>query len=269
MKPFLKWPGGKHRVVHRIRERLPQGRRLVEPFVGSGAVFLNTAYPTAWLADINADLIALYQAVQTTGPDFIEAARPFFTPENNRPDRYYEHRARFNACADPWERSTLFLYLNRHGYNGLVRYNSAGHFNVPFGRYTRPYFPETELAAFAAASQRAVFQCADFRAVMEAAEPGDVIYCDPPYIPLSATANFTDYAGGGFGPQDQQDLAALARRLATRDIPVLISNHETAWSVELYSGAQLDRFPVARFISCDGNHRDPARELLALFGGAE
>lgn len=269
MRPLLKWPGGKHRLADRIRARLPQGQRLVEPFVGSAAVFLNTAFDRAWLTDINADLIGLYLAVQREGERFVEAAQALFTPEHNQADHYYAHRARFNAEEDPWERALLFLYLNRHGYNGLVRYNAAGQFNVPFGRYARPYFPETELRGFVAvaAAPRAHFAVADFRTVMAACQSGDVVYCDPPYVPLSATAHFTAYAGGGFGAQDQRDLADAARRLAARGIPVLISNHDTAWSQALYQGARVERFEVQRFISCDGARRGTAQELLALFAG--
>lgn len=265
MKPFLKWPGGKYRVVDRIRARLPEGTRLIEPFLGSGAVFLNTNYPQALLADINTDLINLYRIVQRDVDEFIAAARPFFTDVENDGARYYAHRARFNASTDVWERAVLFLYLNRHGYNGLCRYNGAGAFNVPFGRYTRPYFPERELRDFHEQAHRATFCAADFRVILDAAQPGDVVYCDPPYVPLSATANFTDYAEGGFGPSDQRDLARRAEDLAARGVPVLISNHATPWALQLYRAADVEQFGVQRFISCDGQHRQVANEVLALF----
>ena len=267
MRPFLKWPGGKHRLADRIQAHLPQGHRLVEPFVGSAAVFLNTEYDAAQLTDINADLIGLYLALQSEGERFVDAARALFTPEHNQAERYYAHRARFNAAEDSWERALLFLYLNRHGYNGLCRYNAAGQYNVPFGRYAHPYFPESELHGFAAAAVRAEFAVDDFRTVMAACQAGDVVYCDPPYVPLSATAHFTAYAGGGFSAQDQQDLAAAARRLAARGIPVLVSNHDTPWARALYRGAQVEAFSVPRSISCDGARRGSAPELLALFGG--
>lgn len=266
MKPFLKWPGGKYRVVDRIRARLPEGARLIEPFVGSAAVFLNTDYPHALLSDINADLITLYRIVQRDVDAFIAASRLLFTDRENDGARYYAHRARFNASTDAWERAVLFLYLNRHGYNGLCRYNARGEFNVPFGRYTRPYFPERELHDFHERAQRATFCTADFRTILAAARPGDVVYCDPPYLPLSATANFTDYAEGGFGPRDQLDLAQRAEALAARGVPVLISNHATPWALELYRAADVEQFGVQRFISCAGNNRQVADEVLALFG---
>ena len=98
-----------------------------------------------------------------------------FTPEHNHADRYYASRARFTQVGDPWERARLRLYLNRHGYNGLCHYNAAGLFNVPFGRYPRPYFPETDLAGFIAAAPRTHLAVGDFRTVMRAAVPGDVV----------------------------------------------------------------------------------------------
>jgi len=265
LKPFLKWPGGKYRLVDRIRARLPKGSRLVEPFVGSAAVFLNTEYPKALLSDINMDLINLYRIVQRDVDAFITISRVLFTDQENDRTRYYLHRAHFNASSNALERAVLFLYLNRHGYNGLCRYNARGEFNVPFGRYTRPYFPERELRNFHERAQRAVFSTADFRAILDSARPGDVVYCDPPYLPLSSTANFTDYAEGKFGPRDQADLAQRAEALAARGVPVLISNHATPWALELYRNADVEQFGVQRFISCDGRHREVADEVLALF----
>jgi DNA adenine methylase len=266
MRPFLKWAGGKYRLVERIRARLPQGTRLVEPFAGSAAVFLNTAYPSALIADANRDLINLYRVIQQEGMAFIEDCRPLFSPENNQAERYYAFRERFNTTRDEREKAALFLYLNRHGYNGLCRYNGAGHWNVPFGRYQRPYFPERELQAFWVEARRATFWHADFRAVLASCVAGDVVYCDPPYVPLSSTASFTDYAAGGFGAKDQLDLAHLARALGARGIPVLISNHETAFTLSLYHDAVVERFGVQRFISRDGARRQVAGELLAAFG---
>ncbi|WP_281759161.1 Dam family site-specific DNA-(adenine-N6)-methyltransferase [Alicyclobacillus hesperidum] len=267
MRPFLKWAGGKYRLVEQIKRRLPPGARLIEPFVGSGAVFLNTDYEEYLISDINQDLIGLYQTLQRHGDDFIAYCKEQFVPENNTAERYYELRAEFNASSDPWRKSALFVYLNRHGYNGLCRYNANGEFNVPFGKYARPYFPEDEMRYFARKAQRAEFLCEDFRAVMRAAQPGDVIYCDPPYVPLSSTANFTDYAAGGFGTKDQEELAQLADQLGQADIPVLISNHATPFTEVVYAGAVQEFVAVPRFISCDGNNRGKVKEVLALFGG--
>jgi DNA adenine methylase len=113
---------------------------------------------------------------------------------------------------------------------------------------------------------QATFQVADFRDTMRSARRGDVLYCDPPYVPLSATSNFTSYSSGGFGRDDQIALAVLAEELAGRGVPVLISNHATEFTLNAYKTARIEQLDVQRFISCDGNNRGTAREVLALFG---
>lgn len=265
-RPFLKWAGNKFRIIERVRTALPQGTRLLEPFAGSGAVFLNTDFPRYVLTDTNADLIALYQTVKREGQTFIDYCRQFFTPEHNCPERYYALREAFNATDDPRFKSALFVYLNRHGYNGLCRYNAGGGFNVPFGRYVRPYFPAAEMLAFHRKAKRASFRPRDFVQVFDEARPGDVIYCDPPYAPLSASANFTSYSAGGFTLEQQLQLADAAVAAAARGVPVLISNHNTPFTRRAYASAtKLSRFVVQRYISCNGARRGNANELLALF----
>ena len=132
VRPFLKWAGNKYRIVERVKACLPTGKRLIEPFVGSGAVFLNTGYPRYLLADSNKDLIDLYQHLKKDGPTFIEECRRLFRRANNTAEAYYRLRAEFNACTDTRRRAVLFVYLNRHGYNGLCRYNASG--RTPFPR---------------------------------------------------------------------------------------------------------------------------------------
>ncbi|AEW06909.1 DNA adenine methylase Dam [Sulfobacillus acidophilus DSM 10332] len=264
-RPFLKWAGGKMRLVPLIRQHLPPGRRLVEPFAGSAAVWLNCDYPQALIGDINPDLIRLYRVLKEAGEEFIAYCRSFFVPANNTPEAYYALREMFNQSRDPWQRSALFLYLNRHGYNGLCRYNQAGRFNVPFGQYRRPYFPETEMRTFWQKAQGAEFVSTDFRQMFLQLEPGDVVYCDPPYVPLSATASFTGYTADGFGAGDQVALAEWAKTLAARGIPVVISNHATQWTHSLYDGARQVRVPVSRPISCRASARGPVTEVVAVF----
>lgn len=266
MRPFLKWAGGKYRLVERIKAKLPQGVRLLEPFAGSCALSLNTDYTEFWLNDINRDLINLYQVLQKEGPTFIKFAKGFFTPENNSSKRYYELRKLFNQETDIYLKSALFIYLNRHGYNGLSRYNADGEFNVPFGKYAKPYFPEQELIYFYTKFKKAKFTCIDFEAMMSEARPGDLVYCDPPYEPLTETSNFTSYSAGGFGRAEQERLAEVAARTAERGIPVLISNHRTDFILSIYRKAKkIETFPVRRLISCDGDNRNYVEEILALF----
>ena len=266
-RPFLKWAGGKYRLLERILATLPPGRRLVEPFVGSGALFLNAARPLALLCDTNADLIALYTHLQNEGEAFIAYCESFFTARCNTPESFATLRQRFNLSRDSAERAALLLYLNRHGFNGLVRYNGKGFYNVPFGRYQSPPFPREALRAFCALNRESAFtfRAQDFVTTFAALEPGDVVYADPPYLPLSRTANFTAYAGTRFDAASQQTLADCARAAQARGIPVLISNHDLPETRRLYAEAHLHSFEVRRTISCQGQRRGHAPELLALF----
>jgi DNA adenine methylase len=265
-RPFLKWAGGKYQIAERVAAALPRGSRLVEPFVGSGAVFLNTEFDSYLLSDTNADLIGVYRAVASEGKDFVRVVEELFTPDNNDESRFYSFREEFNSEADGIRKAALFVYLNRHCFNGLCRYNQKGQFNTPFGRYLKPYFPKPELLAFAKKSSRARFKVADFRVTFLDARPGDVYYCDPPYVPLTSTANFTSYSRGGFSSADQRRLAELARTAASTGVPVLLSNHDTPFVRELYADAEIREFLVQRFISAKTEERGRAPELLALYG---
>ena len=266
-RAFLKWAGGKYRLCDVISKMLPNERRLIEPFVGAGSVFLNTDFDEYILNDINQDLINLYKIVQVNSDSFIEDARKFFNPEHNQAERYYQLRADFNASKDSYFRSLVFLYMNRHGYNGLCRYNKKGGYNVPFGKYKRPYFPEAELNYFAEKSRKATFVCEGYRQTFARAENGDVIYCDPPYVPLSKTASFTSYAGNGFGLDEQADLANAAEEVSENGtISVVISNHDTIWTRKIYEHAvKIKSLKVARTISQSANKRKKVAELLALY----
>lgn len=267
MKPFLKWAGNKYRIVDKIRELLPSGRRLIEPFAGSAAVFLNTDFQQNVVNDLNSDLIHLFSTLKAHGPSFVDECRRLFTNENNKSEVYYHLRQEFNETSDPIRKAALFLYLNRHGYNGLCRYNANGGYNVPFGRYKKPYFPYQEMMMFHHKAQMAMFTSEDFEAIMHSAKLGDVIYCDPPYAPLSDTASFTQYSAGGFGQEEQYRLARVAKKLSREGIPVLISNHCNEFTMKAYAGAEISAFDVQRYISCDGENRKKAAELLALFPG--
>ncbi|SHH98928.1 Dam family site-specific DNA-(adenine-N6)-methyltransferase [Ferrimonas marina] len=265
-RAFLKWAGGKFKLVDQIAARLPRSERLVEPFVGAGSVFLNTDYAEYLLSDINPDLIGLYQTLQQRPDDYIATARKLFVPVNNDKETYYGMRAEFNQTHDQFGRAVLFLYLNRHGYNGLCRYNKSGGFNVPFGSYKKPYFPEKEMWFFAEKAQRATFFCEGYGDAFARARHGDAVYCDPPYLPLSTTANFTSYASGGFSLDDQALLADCAVAAANKQAAtVLISNHDTPLARKLYHAASLDTLKVTRSISQTASGRKKVDELFALY----
>lgn len=266
-RSFLKWAGGKFRLTEEINRLLPKRKQcLVEPFVGAGSVFLNTEFERYILADINPDLIHLFNTVKQDVDAYIQALKPiFFHQDANTAPYYYARRDEFNRSQDPFWRSVLFVYLNRFGFNGLCRYNAKNQFNVPFGAYKTHYFPETELRFFAQKAQSAVFICADFKQTFELADQDSVIYCDPPYAPLVQDSNFTRYAGNDFSLQHQQHLAELAKQAQQRQIPVFISNHDTQFTRQIYRGASLRKIRVQRSISQDSQRRIKVNELIACF----
>jgi DNA adenine methylase len=265
-RAFLKWAGGKFKLVDAITRHLPSGQRLVEPFVGAGSVFLNTDYPNYLLCDINQDLIDLYQIIQREPERYIGAVGELFIPAMNASEAFYRVRDKFNRSRSAFDRAVSFLYLNRHGFNGLCRYNRRGAFNVPFGSYKKPYFPEQEIRAFAQKAARAEFVCTGYEQAFAQIQSGDVVYCDPPYAPLSTTASFTTYVGAGFSLDDQAILARCSRTTALdKGIPVVISNHDIALTRELYRGAKMETVSVQRNISQKGSARNKVNELIALY----
>lgn len=265
-RAFLKWAGGKFSLAQTINAHLPKAKVLVEPFVGAGSVFMNSNFEHYVLNDINTDLINTYRHLQQHPNEFIDAAAQYFTAQYNLAEQYYALRQQFNDSVDSFERAQLFLYLNRHGYNGLCRYNKKGSYNVPFGKYKQPYFPRSELMAFANKLSRAELRCSSYKDVFANMPNDAVVYCDPPYVPLTKTASFTAYAAQGFDLDDQAMLANLAERCAAQDnTPVLISNHDTVLTRKIYEQAQLTSLQVSRTISQSGNSRKKVAELLALF----
>lgn len=268
MRPFLKWAGGKYDLVDKIKSVIPEKDTLVEPFIGAGSVFLNTEFKSYVLADINKDLISLYKFIQTDVDEFVSLSKSLFLEKNNSENRYIELRASFNKSKDPAWRSVLFLYLNRHGYNGLCRYNLKGMFNIPFGKYSKPYYPEKEIYYFAEKSQQAEFKCQSFLDTFTDLPNNSAVYCDPPYLPnqKSSSSGFTKYSAEGFSMSEQEMLASLAISTSSlHKIPVIISNHATDLSRNLYSKANIIEFDVKRTISSNVKDRNKVAELLAVF----
>ncbi|MBS0286443.1 MAG: Dam family site-specific DNA-(adenine-N6)-methyltransferase [Proteobacteria bacterium] len=275
IRPFLKWPGGKYRLLPVLQEFLPPRNCLVEPFAGAGALFINSMHREVIVNDINPDLINLFRLLQTQGDDFIIDAKKLFVHKNNHKQSYYRLRERFNSIQTPWERALLFLYLNRHGYNGLCRYNAKGIYNVPFGDYVKPYFPLDELHYFKQRAKQVTFHCQDFVDFLtpflkypKRKMQQITFYCDPPYAPLSATANFTGYAQQHFSLNHQQQLADLAHALAKKGATVLISNHNTPFTREIYRHAICTLLEVRRSISCKTKARNKVSELIACFSAS-
>ncbi|WP_341317464.1 Dam family site-specific DNA-(adenine-N6)-methyltransferase [Paraburkholderia sp. IMGN_8] len=266
-RPFVKWAGGKSRLLNHIIPAIPAGRRFVEPFLGGGAVFLNAKnFDQYLLGDSNKHLIDLYTCVVEHRHEFIALASTFFDESYRSPERYQEVRHAFNHERDVMVRSARFVYLNRFGFNGLCRYNRAGQFNTPYGHPRQvPGFPVKQILAFAEKAQRATFVHGDFSELMRLATPGDVVYCDPPYLDRDDSASFRAYGADGFGVARQGELAELSRELAARGVPVVISNHDCRAARELYAGAEIITFPARRSISAATGSRGNVGELLAIF----
>ncbi|WP_251120441.1 Dam family site-specific DNA-(adenine-N6)-methyltransferase [Escherichia coli] len=268
-RPFLKWAGGKYSLLPELDRLIPAGKRLIEPFVGGGSVFLNSdKHERFLLADVNADLINLYQMLAVVPDSVIYEAMKAFRHLNDA-ENYTVIREAFNAQRlDTVERAAAFLYLNRHCFNGLIRYNLDGFFNVGFGKYKAPYFPEEEIKAFKRKAHSCVFMNAGFRRTLALAGDGDVIYCDPPYEPLPGTAGFTNYAAGWFSWDSQVELAESCVAAHQRGAKVVISNSTAPRVIELYEqhGFTLHRVSARRAISSKGSTRETASDVVATLG---
>lgn len=228
MSTILKWAGNKTAIMPELKKHLPAGQRLVEPFAGSCAVMMATDYPHYLVADVNPDLINLYCVINALPNSFIADARYMFDTQNNEGD-YYKLRDEFNAEPETYRAALLFLYLNRHGYRGLCRYNKKGIFNVPYGNYKKPYFPESEIRAFAEKAKRTTFLCASYEETLAMLQAGDVVYCDPPY-----DGTFTEYHTGGFNEADQRQLVSILSQKAKEGFTVVASNSYTQLTRDLY-----------------------------------
>lgn len=262
-KSFLKWAGGKSQSLDFISEHIEnKPKRIIEPFCGSAVVSLNLEAERYLLADYNKDLINVFIDLKKHKEYFIERCKAVFK-DGNKEDIYYYNRSRFNDLENCIEKSVLFVYLNRHAFNGLCRYNASGGFNVPFGKYKKVYFPEKEMVFFYKKAKKFEFKHASFEEIFTKQEDGDLIYCDPPYIPISVTASFTNYTDKGFGMDMQKKLVSLAEN---SKCPVLISNHWVPDITEdLYKNAKKQFKDITRSISAKGSSRGKVKEVLAIF----
>lgn len=265
--PILKWPGGKTQLLPILRELLPAGNRLIEPFLGGASVFLGTDFPNYLLLDAHVDLIGTYKQIVQRPERVIELARPLFSKYAANHDIYSDVRDAFNRATPADVRAAYFLYLNKFCFNGLSRYSAKGNFNVPWNRSARaPALPEDSIRAFSErARSKAVIVQGDFTDAFKLAAPGDVIYCDPPYVDLADAPSFTKYTAEGFPKERQQELADLARATAAKGIPVVISNHLTGETRELYRGAKCHEVEVRRSVAAQSESRGMVREGIFVF----
>jgi DNA adenine methylase len=268
VRPILKWAGGKRRLVPALAELLPSDfhtRRYVEPFAGGAAMFFALAPCRALLADINADLVALYRAVRDDPASV--AAHLIELERAHSAAHFYDTRARYNARSyrSEAELAAWFVYLNKTCFNGLYRVNRQGHFNVPHGRYAAPTIADA--VALRAASERLQsthLAAGDFATTLRDAGAGDFAYLDPPYVPTSPSANFCGYAAAGFAQSEQERLCETFRALDRRGARVLLSNSDTPLVRRLYRGYRLHPVLAHRCVSSRSGSRGLARELVVL-----
>ena len=263
--PFIKWVGGKGRVLAQLRPLLPHGverMRHVEPFIGGGALFFDRRPARARISDVNPTLIATYEAIRDDVEAVIEHLERLSIGHDR--ERYYEIRARYNeAPLDPAERAATFIYLNKTCFNGLHRVNRKGQFNVPMGRYSNPRILDADaLRRASGALQGAQIVCDGFESLLEDARPGDFIYFDPPYEPVSNTASFTGYAQDGFAQRDQIRLRDVFAALDRRGCRMMLSNSDVPFIREIYADWQIDTVAVARAINCDAARRGKVSEVV-------
>ena len=266
-RPFVKWVGGKGRLMSQLRPLLPDGverMRHVEPFVGGGAMFFARQPCQALLSDINPDLVHAYRCVRDDVAGVI-AALAALARAGHDPDTYYAARARYNAGEGRGTplRAALFIYLNKTCLNGLHRVNQRGKFNVPVGRYRNPAILDVAgLRAASVALQGVDVRCAPFDDVLATVEAGDFVYLDPPYEPVSATSSFTRYAPHGFTREDQVRLREAFAALVRRGAAVMLTNSDVPLVRALYADYDVTPIHAARAINVNPSRRGPVTELV-------
>lgn len=265
LRPFLKWAGGKQRLIPQYQQYFPPCQHIhhyFEPFIGGGAIFFHFQPTFTTLADRNKTLIEVYQAVQQDVEAVIDALRL----HRNEADYFYEIRALDVTQLTVAQRAARIIFLNKTCYNGLFRENSKGKFNVPFGRYKNPKICDADrLRLASSALQNVTLLAADFENVVETAVAGDFIYLDPPYAPITATSSFTQYDKHGFAIADQIRLSETVADLTKRGCKVMLSNSSAPIIYDLYAGDyRLVEMQARRNINSKGNRRGPVKELLIL-----
>jgi DNA adenine methylase len=290
--PILKWAGGKRQLLDELYARFPvEFDHYHEPMFGGGALFFDLEPEDGSIDDTNPRLINFYEQVRDRPSDLITRLKRFEDPESEPdPDRefsgqnrkgkeikkyYYQQRELFNRRPngeefEELEEAALLLYLNRTCYNGLYRQNQSGEFNVPIGRYANPdWVRGDEIRAASAVLDDTAIHNRDFEYVREVAEPGDLVYFDPPYEPMSPTAYFTDYSADGFGKEDQQRLLETAQDLDDAGVHVILSNSGVMFEMYDDAGFHVETEGATRVINSDADNRDEVDEIIATNVGPD
>jgi DNA adenine methylase len=272
--PFVKWAGGKTQLLDRLDKLIPKAfDRYFEPFLGGGALFYHLARNRqfiAYLSDINQELINVYEVVKSNVEELIDTLKAYKTKYCKAPENFY-HELRDGFDADNSSRienAARLITLNKTCYNGLYRVNSQGKFNVPMGRYKNPIICDSKNlrnASLIFGSLESHLYCEDYQKILaNKAQEGDFVYLDPPYNPITSTANFTGYTGAGFTKKDQECLAKIFKDLDTRGCKILLSNSNTGYVRELYVeyAKNIHQVTVRRNINSRASKRLGHTELL-------
>jgi DNA adenine methylase len=260
-RPFLKWAGGKSRVLPQYQPYFPRRfKTYYEPFLGGGAVFFYLLPQRAVLADINDELVNVYQCIRNHVDDLIQR----LIVHQKRHCKEYYYTIRSNPRQDPVARAARLLYLNKTCFNGLYRENSKGQFNVPMGRYKNPTICDPALLKAASQALQPVEITQErFETVLDwATGADDFVYFDPPYHPISATSNFTGYNRYAFTAEDQCRLRDTFVRLANRGVNVMLSNSDCPFIRELYQDFNIRVIYASRAINSNAKKRGKITELL-------
>lgn len=269
-KPFVKWVGGKRQLLKQFRELNlyppecfnPESNTYFEPFVGGGAVFFDLLPKHAELSDTNRELVMTYNVIKDNVDSLIKSLKKHIYNK----EYYLGVRAQdINELSDI-EIASRFIFLNRTGFNGMYRVNKSGQFNVPFGQYKNPLIcDENNLRKVSEALQGITITHQDYKDVLELAKIGDFIYFDPPYYPLNPTSSFTAYTAKGFFEKEQIELRDTFVKLHERGCFVMLSNSDTPFINELYSGLEgvsVNKIIAGRAINSKGSKRGKINEVL-------
>lgn len=261
-QPFLKWAGGKRQLLPQLLSHVPADYgTYLEPFVGAGALFFALPPHKSEISDINPELINAYRQLQKA-PD---AVLRFLATCRNDEKFYYTLRACDVGTLTPAERAGRLIYLNRTCFNGLYRENRSGKFNVPFGHYKNPNFYDPQLLHAVSAFLKGVrIHEEDFSWVEAKARPGDFVYFDPPYHPLSPTSSFTSYSKGSFSAADQVRLRDTFIRLTEKKVHCLLSNSCCDFILDLYGDQRwftVETVLASRNINANSEGRGKVKEV--------
>jgi DNA adenine methylase len=259
-EPFVKWVGGKRQLLDRIITRLPENiGHYYEPFLGGGAVFLELGFPNSTINDINEALINTYKQIR----DFPNEVMAVLSELDGKiavegKDFYYSTREQFNKklleSSFDVEMAGLFIFINKHCFNGLYRVNGKGLFNVPYNNSTRCSFNRNHILEASQALKGAEILCGDFERVCDGCMEGDFVFFDSPYVPLNVTS-FENYTKEGFSKENHIRLANLYKKLSSKRVRCMLTNHNAPLVNELYKDFKIEVVDVKRFINSDASNR--------------